>query len=160
MLNRKMCTSTDHAKKDMPLPVYRRFCTILIITAFFCGACAVMLPPEKRIPYPEGPIVSGTPTDEDLFLLGTSYLGNKALTPDYFNARVAFEKLVKTYPESRWRPPSQQLIRLIDEIQTCKTTSSNKEMLKILKENEKLKKDLERLKRLEIESEKQAKTLK
>lgn len=159
MLNRKMCTSTDHAKKDMTLPVYRSFCTILIITAFFCGACAVMRPPEKRIPYPEGPIVSGTPTDEDLFLLGTSYLGNKALTPDYFNARVAFEKLVKTYPESRWRPPSQQLIRLIDEIQTCKTTSSNKEMLKILKENEKLKKDLERLKRLEIESEKRAKKL-
>ena len=102
----------------------------------------------------------GTPTDEDLFLLGTSFLGNKALTPDYFNARVAFEKLVKTYPESRWRPAAQRLIILIEEIKICSTPSSNKEMFKILRENEKLKKDLERLKKLEIESEKRAKTLK
>jgi len=155
-----MCTSTDPGEKDMTLPGYRRFCALLIITALLCGACAVMRPSEKRIPSPEGPIVPGTPTDEDLFLLGTSYLGNKALTPDYFNARVAFEKLVKTYPESRWRPAAQRLIILIEEIKTCSTTSSNKEMFKILQENEKLKKDLERLKRLEIESEKRAKTLK
>jgi hypothetical protein len=128
--------------------------------AFLCGACAVIRPPEKQIPAPEGPIVAGTPTDDDLFLLGTSYLGSKTLTPDYFNARVAFEKLVKTYPESRWRPAAQRLIALIDEIQACSTTSSNKEMLKILQENEKLKKDLERLKRLEVESEKRAKKLK
>lgn len=143
----------------MMLRAYRKFYSLLIITAFLCGACAVMRPPEKRIPAPEGPIVSGKPTDDDLFLLGTSYLGNKALTPDYFNARVAFEKLVKTYPESRWRPASQRLLILIDEIQACSTTSSNKEMFKILQENQKLKKDLERLKRLEIESEKRAKKL-
>ena len=140
--------------------MYRRFCSLLILMAFLCGACAVIRPPEKRIPSPEGPIVAGAPTDDDLFLLGTSYLGNKALTPDYFNARVAFEKLVKTYPESRWRPASQRLIILIDEVQACNTTSSNKEMLKILQENQKLKKDLERLRRLEIESEKRAKKLK
>jgi len=154
-----MCTSTDSGEKDMMLRAYRKFWSLLIIGAFLCGACAVMRPPEKRIPSPEGPIVAGTPSDEDLFLLGTSYLGNKALTPDYFNARVAFEKLVKTYPESRWRPASQRLIILIDEIQACSTTSSNKEMLKVLQENEKLKKDLERIKRLEIESEKRAKKL-
>ena len=144
----------------MTLPVYRRYCAFLIITALLCGACAVIRPSEKRIPSPEGPIVPGTPTDEDLFLLGTSYLGNKALTPDYFNAKVAFEKLVKTYPKSRWRPASQRLIILIEEIKACSATSSNKEMFKVLRENEKLKKDLERLKRLEIESEKRAKTLK
>jgi len=154
-----MCTSTDSGEKDMMLRAYRKFWSLLIIGAFLCGACAVMRPPEKRIPSPEGPIVAGTPSDEDLFLLGTSYLGNKVLTPDYFNARVAFEKLVKTYPESRWRPASQRLIILIDEIQACSTTSSNKEMLKVLQENEKLKKDLERIKRLEIESEKRAKKL-
>jgi hypothetical protein len=127
--------------------------------AFFCGACAVM-PPERRIPTPEGPIVAGTPTDDDLFLLGTSYLGSKTLMPDYFNARVAFEKLIKAYPESRWRSASQRLIVLIDEIQACSTTTSTKDMRKVLQENEKLKKDLERLKRLEIESEKRAKKLK
>jgi hypothetical protein len=143
----------------MTLPAYQKFCSIVIITALLCGSCAVVRPPEERIPAPEGPIVPGTPTDEDLFLLGTSYLGNKELTPDYFNARVAFEKLIKTYPESRWRSASQRLINLLDEIQTCKTTSSNKEMRKVLKENEKLKQDLERLKRLEIESEKRAKKL-
>ena len=144
----------------MTLPGYRRFCALLIITALLCGACAVIRPSEKRIPSPEGPIVPGTPTDEDLFLLGTSYLGNKALTPDYFNAKVAFEKLIKTYPKSRWRPAAQRLIILIEEIKACSATSSNKEMFKVLRENEKLKKDLERLKRLEIESEKRAKTLK
>ena len=118
-----MCTSTDHGEKDMTLPGYQRFCALLIITALLCGACAVIRPAEKRIPSPEGPIVPGTPTDEDLFLLGTSFLGNKALTPDYFNARVAFEKLVKTYPESRWRPAAQRLIILIEEIKTCSTPS-------------------------------------
>jgi hypothetical protein len=132
---------------------------MVIIAALLFGGCAALQPPAERIPAPEGPMVPGTPTDEDLFLLGTSYLGNKELTPDYFNARVAFEKLVKTYPSSRWRPAAQRLIRLIDEIQTCKTTSSNKEMLRIIKENEKLKKDLERLNRLEIESDKRAKKL-
>jgi hypothetical protein len=160
MLNKKMCINTDSGTGPATVGVLQKCYGVLFIIALLCCSCAVVRPPEKRIPYPEGPAVAGVPTDEDLFLLGASYLGNKEITPDYFNARLAFEKLQKTYPRSRWRPAAQQLIQLIDEVQACNRTSSHREMLKILQENEKLKKDLERLRRLEIESEKRAKILK
>jgi len=49
---------------------------------------------------------------------------------------------------------------ILDEPTSVLTSQESKDLFKILRENEKLKKDLERLKRLEIESEKRAKTLK
>jgi len=146
----------------MRLPV-NKLCVLLLIIVL-TGACAVMGPPEKkRVPYPVGPIVPGVPSDEDLFLLGTSYLGNAELHPDYFNARVAFEKLVKTYPGSRRRQTSAQFIRLIDELQAMQKNSSagdtGAHQEQLISENVRLKKDLERLKQLEIESEKRDRKL-
>lgn len=140
-----------------------KLCVLLLII-LLTGACAVIRPPEKkRVPYPVGPIVPGTPSDEDLFLLGTSYLGNAELHPDYFNARVAFEKLVKTYPGSRRRQTSAQFIRLIDELQAMQKNSSagdrGVQQEQLISENVRLKKDLERLKQLEIESEKRDRKL-
>jgi hypothetical protein len=140
-----------------------KLCVLLLIIVL-TGACAVIRPPEKkRVPYPVGPIVPGTPSDEDLFLLGTSYLGNAELHPDYFNARVAFEKLVKTYPGSRRRQTSAQFIRLIDELQAMQKNSSagdrGAQQEQLISENVRLKKDLERLKQLEIESEKRDRKL-
>jgi hypothetical protein len=146
----------------MRLPA-NKLCVLLLIIVL-TGACAVMGPPEKkRVPYPVGPIVPGVPSDEDLFLLGTSYLGNAELHPDYFNARVAFEKLVKTYPGSRRRQTSAQFIRLIDELQAMQKNSSagdtGAQQEQLISENVRLKKDLERLKQLEIESEKRDRKL-
>ena len=141
----------------MRLPA-NKLCVLLLIIVL-TGACAVMGPPGKKtVPSPVGPIVPGVPSDEDLFLLGTSYLGNAELHPDYFNARVAFEKLVKTYPGSRRRQTSAQFIRLIDELQAMQKNSSagdtGAQQEQLISENVRLKKDLERLKQLEIESEK------
>ncbi len=155
-----MCISHDTRIGPTTVRSFHKWCGVACMVLLLCASCAVVRPPEKRIPYPEGPVVPGVPTDEDLFLLGASYLGSKEITPDYFNARLAFEKLRTTYPDSRWRPAAQKLIQLIDEVQACNRISSQKEMLRILQENEKLKKDLERLRRLEIESEKRAKILK
>lgn len=140
-----------------------KLCVLLLIIVL-TGACAVIRPPEKKtVPYPAGPIVPGVPSDEDLFLLGTSYLGNAELHPDYFNARVAFEKLVRTYPGSRRRQTSAQFIRLIDELQAMQKNSSAGDMgaqqEQLISENVRLKKDLERLKQLEIESEKRDRKL-
>ena len=137
---------------------------VVLLVIVLTGACAVIRPPEKkRVPYPAGPIVPGVPSDEDLFLLGTSYLGNAELHPDYFNARVAFEKLVKTYPGSRRRQTSAQFIRLIDELQLMQKNSSagdtGAQQEQLISENVRLKKDLERLKQLEIESEKRDRKL-
>jgi len=137
---------------------------ILALIIVLSGACAVIRPPEeKKGPFPEGPAVPGAPSDEDLFLLGTSYLGNNELRPDYFNARVAFDKLVRTYPGSRRRHTAEQFIRLIDEIQKLKKSGSAEDYgppnAQLLKENARLKNDLERLKDLEIESEKRDKRL-
>lgn len=142
----------------------KKLCVLLLIVVL-TGACAVISrPPEKKtVPYPAGPIVPGIPSDEDLFLLGTSYLGNAELHPDYFNARVAFEKLVKTYPGSRRRQTSEQFIRLIDELQALQKNSSagdtGAQHEQLMSENVRLKKDLERLKQLEIESEKRDRKL-
>jgi hypothetical protein len=146
----------------MRLPV-NKLCVLLLIIVL-PGACAVMGPPGKKtVPSPAGPIVPGVPSDEDLFLLGTSYLGNAELHPDYFNARMAFEKLVKTYPGSRRRQTSAQFIRLIDELQAMQKNSSAGDMgahqEQLISENVRLKKDLERLKQLEIESEKRDRKL-
>jgi len=140
-----------------------KLCVLLLIIVL-TGACAVIRPPGKKtLPYPAGPIVPGVPSDEDLFLLGTSYLGNAELHPDYFNARVAFEKLVKTYPGSRRRQTSAQFIRLIDELQLMQKNSSagdtGAQQEQLISENVRLKKDLERLKQLEIESEKRDRKL-
>ncbi len=138
---------------------YGKLLFILSLVILCASACAVV-PPEKKVPYPEGKIISGLPSDEDLFLIGTSYLGNSEIIPDYFNAKAAFEKLVKTYPDSRWRSASVRLIALIDEVQMLKQKKPvAADALRLMQENEQLKKDIERLKRLEIESEKRAKTL-
>lgn len=138
-------------------PARKVFVVLLVLV--LTGACAVIRPPEKKKgPYPVGPIVPGIPSDEDLFLLGTSYLGNGELRPDYFNARVAFEKLVKTYPGSRRRQTAEQFIMLIDEIQKLRKNGSADDYgppnAQLLKGNAQLRKDLEQLKQLEIESEK------
>lgn len=143
-------------------PATKVFALALIIV--LTGACAVIRPPEeKKMPFPEGPAVPGAPTDEDLFLLGTSYLGNNELRPDYFNARAAFDKLIRTYPGSRKRHTAGQFITLIDEIQKLKKSGSAEDYgppnAQLLRENARLKNDLERLKELEIESEKRDKKL-
>ncbi len=143
----------------MKIVTHVKLLFMLPLVILFASACAVV-PPEKRIPYPEGKIIPGVPSDEDLFLIGTSYLGNSEIIPDYFNAKAAFEKLVKTYPDSKWRNASVRLIALINEVQILKQKKPvAADALRLMQENEQLKKDIEHLKRLEIESEKRAKTL-
>jgi len=85
------------------------------------AACVSLQIAVDKVTYPEEELVAELPSDEDLFLLGTSYLGGSSgLNPDYFNAKLAFQRLLENYPESQWRDLSQTFIILIEEIESLK----------------------------------------
>jgi hypothetical protein len=96
-----------------------------ILTVFFMigsmVACGSMQIAVDKVTYPKEESVAELPSDEDLFLLGTSYLGGiSGLNPDYFNAKLAFQRLLENYPVSQWRDLSQTFIILIEEIESLK----------------------------------------
>jgi hypothetical protein len=85
-------------------------------------------------------------------------------------ARDMLSKITQLYPHSRWRKPAESLIQIIDQGQSCATQINEKqsgcdecdlirqkknqyknELARVLVENEQLKKDLQRIKNLEIE---------
>jgi hypothetical protein len=120
---------------------YRKI--VFFIMFLLLGACASpMIPPGSVAPLPT--------SDEDLFRGGLSYMGSNWQPADYGKARSAFDTLVNTYPQSRWRGSSEMLIRLIDECQSCqeKNLLGNKiqsDKNKLLQENERLRKDTRQL---------------
>lgn len=146
------------------------------------GACASS-PPSS------GSFLLLTSPDAELFQGGMFHLGSPEQPPDYGKAKAAFSALINTYPKSKWRGLSEQLIRLIDETQACQAksvlaekTREDRERLvleneklkqdirqlndklkadtaRLSEENEQLKKDIKLLKNLEIQLEKRDKTL-
>ncbi|MDD5168184.1 MAG: hypothetical protein PHN75_05160 [Syntrophales bacterium] len=151
---------------------------LLALTMMAVGACASM--PEGKNPSATRPATVSYPSDNALFQEGIALLGTS-----YTNAREAFDKLVRVYPNSKWRPSAEALVRLLDDLNEAKSRAmverreirnlqgGTQEMQRLLDqskkanrnlqeklqaeiarlqlENEQLKNDLQRLKRLEIE---------
>jgi hypothetical protein len=147
------------------------------------GACAS---PSSLAPVREtGPGLSVVPTEKpplfgkpsaDVLLLneGFSCLGVPEKEADYNKARISFEALITNHPGSKWRPLAETLIRLINDIQSVQVRSkSEKDQLKrdiqalnvrlqteraiLVQENEKLRKDIELLKKLEVQLDRREK---
>ncbi|MFH2075872.1 MAG: hypothetical protein ABIJ57_11105 [Pseudomonadota bacterium] len=123
--------------------------------------------------------------DQDIFSRGLSVLA-RTDGPNQAEARSVFVSLLERYPQSQWRSAAETLVRLIDEGQAIREarrqdralidqTLTEKEWLKktvremmdklqaekasLSQENEQLRKDLKRLKDLEIELEKRERML-
>ncbi|MHB9098735.1 MAG: hypothetical protein ACYC5X_13045, partial [Syntrophales bacterium] len=69
---------------------------------------AVAAPAEERVTAPR------PGEDRDLFLEGSALLYPSG-GPDPAKARAVFAALILRYPQSRWRPAAESVIRLIDE---------------------------------------------
>ncbi|MBM4271571.1 MAG: hypothetical protein FJ139_05360 [Deltaproteobacteria bacterium] len=161
---------------------WRKFVLLLIVTLL--GACTHYLPPPDSIsPGHEKGVLRETPSDADLFHEGMSHLGGSGNNADYEKARAAFDRLVRMHPESRWKHLTEVLIRVIDDVYACRGRSDtgmdrllreneqlkknnrvlleklNSETAKLIQENDKLKKDIELLKSLEVQLEKRDKML-
>ncbi len=94
-------------------------------------------------------------TDEAMFRLGLLYLDQKPRTKGLTKARNMLERLNKEYPGGEWTNLSAPLLKFLKE-----TTSAQRKIekleetnLTILKENKKLKIDIERLKTFDLELE-------
>ena len=149
------------------------------------GACA---PPSTLAPVREaGPGPAVVPTEKpslfgkpsaDVILLNEGFfcLGVREKEADYTRARAFFENLIKNHPGSKWRPLAETLIRLIDDIQSAQVRGkAEKDQLKrelqslntrfqaardaLVQENEKLRQDIELLKKLEVQLDRREKML-
>ena len=157
------------------------FCLLFVLL----GACAS----HQLSPGSSAPLNEIAYSDKDIFNQGLSYLGGHEQAADYAKARSRFDELLKGYPNSKLRNLSDMLIRLIDDIESCKEKSKadiplidkvkeekdrllreNEQLkkesrrlleltVKLVQENEQLKKDIERLKSLEVQLEKREKML-
>ncbi len=128
-----------------------------------------------------GPAADAAMINEAMLWLGLS--GKPA---DYAKARETFAGLTKSYPQSKWRPLAETFIQLIDAIASLQVKNlsvlelaeklqQDNEWLKkdiqalgnrfqadrdnLLLENEQLKKDMELLKKLEVQLDKRGKML-
>jgi hypothetical protein len=92
-------------------------------------------------------VLKEKPSDADMMQEGITYLGSPGKENDYVRARAAFDSLLKIYPESRWRLLSETLIVLIDTMQSSKAkdlliSENGEEISRLLHENDTLRKEL------------------
>ena len=150
------------------------------------AACAV---PSVKRPVPgAGPVdnpslFSKASADGILLNEGISWLGSPDVPADYAQARASFETLLSRYPASRWRFLAETFIRLLDDLQAARSgMQSDLERIKsenerlhheirslndrfqaehasLLQENEKLRQDMELLKKLEVQLDRREKML-
>lgn len=158
--------------------MYHKYFVLLLFA--FLAACASVSPSPTVSPkIVEKDLFVRSSSDVDIFNKGLSYLGNHEKGADYAKAREAFNELLITYPGSKWRTSSETMIRLIDTVQSSEEKSradkvrllkeneqlkkDNKRLLeetvKLVQESEQLKKDLQLLKSLEVQLEKREKML-
>ncbi len=114
---------------------------------------------------------------------GISRLGAMDRPADYAKARTSFETLLIRYPQSRWRLLAETFLHILDDLQSARAgTQSDLERMKsenerlnreiqtlndrfraehalLLQENEKLKQDIELLKKLEVQLDRREKLL-
>jgi hypothetical protein len=128
--------------------------------ACFLGACASTVPPLPKNNDSDFKILATTPQAQttsaksrsaaDLIQEGLDNLGGPGKMLDYKKARAAFETLLRTYPNSRWRSLAELLVRLVDNIQSYEEmaifdqrviSGLKAERNKLLQENDQLKKE-------------------
>jgi hypothetical protein len=141
----------------------------LVILLFLAGCAATTPPAEKReaavaapaSPAEERVTAPRTFEDRDLFLEGSALLSPPG-GPDPAKARAVFVSLILRYPQSRWRPAAENIIRLIDEnkkvLEACLEDHLRQETLRAersaaIRENESLQRALRELQeRLQTET--------
>jgi hypothetical protein len=132
----------------------------ILATVFLAGCAAAPPAVERReiaAPPPPPPVLEERAVprnfeDRDLFLKGMELLA-RAEAPDFGQSRALFVSLAERYPQSRWRPAAETLIRLIDEKQTFREAlleeglrlqqtlqQTQAERNRLLQENEQLRK--------------------
>lgn len=127
-------------------------CIFLMVCILLLVACAAPLPPPGEVsPFNNQGLFKKVPSDADMIHEGTTCLGTAGKTNDYARARAAFDALLKTYPESKWRHLSETLIMLIDTMQSCNEKDllfekGKKEIFQLLQENDRLRKEIRQLK--------------
>jgi archaellum component FlaG (FlaF/FlaG flagellin family) len=166
--------------------VRKRYARIVlfVVVILLLAACAVTLPPPN-----DQALLKKSPADTDRMQEGITYLGSPGKANDYVRARAAFVSLLKTYPDSRWHSLSETLISLIDTMESCKekdilVSEKGEEISRLLlengtlkkevlqlheklktetarlsEENERLKNDIQLLKKLEVQLEQREKML-
>lgn len=171
-----------------------RLIVVGLLVIFF-GACASsskMAPGKESaqgivgVPVEKAGLFGKPPADAVMFNEGVSWLGLTDKPADYAKAKGIFAVLTQKYPQSKWRPPAEAFMHLIDAILSlqAKNLSSQDlaEKLKqdqkqfkkdiqalsgkfeaeragLVQENEKLKKDMELLKQLEVQLDQRGKML-
>ena len=156
-----------------------KYTILLILLVLMIGGCASA--PKKN----SAGAKERTPSDTVLFREGYAWLGTSGQPADYVKARDAFDRLIRLYPQSKWRSYAETYRNLLDELKSTsdkalsdslekRNVQAEIEELKaalnqsrkayrllqdkmqadtarLQQENEQLKNDLQRLKRLEIE---------
>ncbi|MGZ3594719.1 MAG: hypothetical protein ACXWMI_02690 [Syntrophales bacterium] len=136
---------------------YHKYLVLLLIALL--GACSSLPSPPGTPPRAnDRSWFKKSPADVDIFYQGVSYLGDNEKEPDYAKAKAAFNEVLKTYPESKWRGLSETFIRLIDTEQLTEQIYEEKsrtddqfiekakeDNARLLKENEQVKKDNRRM---------------
>jgi len=102
------------------LTCFRRLALIFIIAAVL-GGCATksVIPPAEahaRTQETVGNLFKTEPSDRDLFEEALSYLSNQQKEPNYKEARLRLEKLVREHPDGKWTPAAGALIACIQKI--------------------------------------------
>lgn len=167
---------------------YRKYFVILLFVLL--AACSTLPSPPGTPPRANDTSwFKSSPADVDIFYQGISYLEDKEKAADYAKAKEAFNELLNKYPKSKWRGLSETFIRLIDmeqlyeeqyrsdlqliekaKIDNVRLLKENdqvkkdnrrllEESAKLIQENEQLKKDIQLLKSLEVQLEKREKML-
>jgi hypothetical protein len=167
---------------------YRKYIVFLLFVLL--AACSTLPSPPGTPPRANDTSwFKRSPADVDIFYQGISYLEDKEKAADYAKAKEAFNELLNKYPKSKWRGLSETFIRLIDmeqlyeeqyrtdlqliekaKIDNVRLLKENdqvkkdnrrllEESAKLIQENEQLKKDIQLLKSLEVQLEKREKML-
>lgn len=145
-----------------------------------------MVPIPAVVPAERVGLFGRSPMDAVKLNEGVSFLGTTDKAADYARARETFDALIRNYPKSKWRPLAETFIHLIDEIKIIQDKSladqgqvvdlrkGNERLTReiqvlngkfqaersgLLHENEQLKKDIELLKKLEIQLDQRDKML-
>ena len=167
----------------------RIFLIMMVVMLTGCAANAVMDSAHRQVDPAEKSIniFSREQSDKDLFDEALSLLNHQEKEPNYGEAKIRLESLIGQYPNSKWAAGAQALIlalnrisareaalnaekvhvqnervKLTREIDGLSKKTEEKclaEATRLQQENEQLKKDIERLKNLEILLEKREKML-
>ncbi len=134
-------------------PGWGSWVVAVLVIGLALGACS---PSPKRVATPPSPVPpsSSSPTapstsDKDLFLEAFAWLGTSTYPADYGRARELFDRLVRFYPESKWRPYADAYRKLLEELRATsdKALSDSVEKRKAQEELDEVKGVLEQFRK-------------